>query len=75
MSGTKLDPIVADVRRRAEERRKSQSLERLKDLVREDSWRRERFLAGFKKGEVAFIAEMPVTTTGKVIRRLLRARG
>jgi acetyl-CoA synthetase len=25
--------------------------------------------------EVAFIAEMPMTTTGKVIRRLLRARG
>ena len=24
--------------------------------------------------EVAFIAEMPMTTTGKVIRRLLRAR-
>jgi len=58
MSGTKLDPIVRDVRRRAEERRRSQPLERLKDLVREDSWRRERFLAGFRKGELAFITEM-----------------
>ena len=58
MSGTKLDPIVADVRRRAAERRKSQPIERLKDLVREDSWRRERFLVGFKKGELGFITEM-----------------
>jgi indole-3-glycerol phosphate synthase len=58
MSGTKLDPIVADVRRRAAERRRTQPMERLKDLVREDSWRRERFLAGFRKGEFAFIAEM-----------------
>ena len=58
MSGTKLDPIVADVRRRAAERRTSQPIERLRELVREDSWRRERFLAGFRKGEIAFIAEM-----------------
>jgi len=58
VKGTKLEPIVADVRRRAAERRKWQPMERLKDLVREDSWRRERFLAGFKKGEFAFIAEM-----------------
>lgn len=58
MSGTKLDPIVADVRRRAEERRRWQPIERLKDLVREDSWRRERFLAGFRKGAFSFIAEM-----------------
>ena len=58
MSGTKLDPIVADVRRRAAERRRWQPLERLKDLVREDSWRRERFLAGFPKGELGFITEM-----------------
>ncbi len=58
MSGTRLDPIVADVRRRAIERRRAQPLERLRELVREDSWRRERFLAGFPKGELGFIAEM-----------------
>jgi len=58
VSGTRLDPIVADVRRRAAERRRSQPLERLKELVREDSWRRERFLAAFPKGELAFVAEM-----------------
>jgi indole-3-glycerol phosphate synthase len=60
VSGTRLDPIVADVRRRSEERRRWQPLERLKELVREDSWRRERFLAGFRKtpGRLDFIAEM-----------------
>ena len=58
MSGTRLDPIVAAVRARAAERRRGQSLERLRDLVREDSWRRERFLAGFPRGGFAFIAEM-----------------
>jgi indole-3-glycerol phosphate synthase len=58
VSGTKLDPILADVRRRAAERRRIQPLARLKELVREDSWRRERFLANFGKGELAIIAEM-----------------
>ncbi len=58
MSATKLDLIVADVRRRAAERRRSQPLERLRELVGEDSRRRERFLAGFRKGELGFIAEM-----------------
>ncbi len=58
MSGTRLDPIVADVRRRAAERRRGQPLERLKELVREDSWRRERFLSAFGKGGLAVIAEM-----------------
>jgi indole-3-glycerol phosphate synthase len=58
VSGTRLDPIVADVRLRAAERRRRQPLERLRDLVREDSWRRERFLAAFPRGGFGFIAEM-----------------
>jgi indole-3-glycerol phosphate synthase len=58
VSGTRLDPILASVRLRAAERRRVQPIERLRDLVREDSWRRERFLAAFGKGELAIIAEM-----------------
>jgi indole-3-glycerol phosphate synthase len=58
MRGTRLDPIVAHVRSRAAERRRRQPIERLRELVREDSWRRERFLAAFPRGGFGFIAEM-----------------
>ena len=58
MSGTRLDPIVADVRKRAAERRRRQPLDRLRELVREDSWRRERFLAALPRGGFGFIAEL-----------------
>ncbi len=58
MTGTRLDPILDSVRRRAAERRRTQPMERLRDLVREDSWRRERFLGAFPKGELSIIAEM-----------------
>jgi indole-3-glycerol phosphate synthase len=58
MSGTRLDPIVADVRRRAAERRRALPLERLREVVRPDGSRRERFVSVFRKGELGFIAEM-----------------
>jgi indole-3-glycerol phosphate synthase len=58
VNGARLDAIVAAVRRRAEERRRSQPIERLRDLVREDSWRRERFLVPFPKGGFAILGEM-----------------
>ena len=44
MSGLERKELLAAVRRRADERRRAQPLERLKDLVAPDSWRRERFL-------------------------------
>ncbi len=58
MSGTKLDPIVAAVRLRAAQRRRTMTLERLEDHVKADSWRRERVLLALRKPELAFICEM-----------------
>lgn len=58
MIATRLEPIVASVRARAAERRAKQPLARLQDIVRQDSWRRERFLAALSKPELAIIAEM-----------------
>jgi indole-3-glycerol phosphate synthase len=64
MSAARLDAIVADVRRRAAERRVKQPLARIRELVREDSWRRERFLAPFRTAapgradRFAIVAEM-----------------
>ena len=52
---TALDRIVADVRRRAEQRRAKQPLARLKDVVREDSWRRERFLGAIAREPFALV--------------------
>jgi indole-3-glycerol phosphate synthase len=52
-----LDKIVADVRRRAAERRVKQPLARLKDIVREDSWRRERFLSALLRAPFPIIGE------------------
>ena len=57
MSGTRLDPIVADVRRRADERRTKQPLARLLDIVEPDSRRRERFVTALGKRELAILAE------------------
>ena len=50
-----LDRIVADVRRRAEQRRAKQPLERLRNVVREDSWRRERFLTAVAREPFALV--------------------
>jgi indole-3-glycerol phosphate synthase len=55
---TRLDPIVADVRRRAAERRHAQPVDGLRKLVRADGARRERFLSAFPKGELGFVAEL-----------------
>jgi indole-3-glycerol phosphate synthase len=55
---TRLDPIVADVRKRAAERRRAQPLERLRATVRPDNARRARFASAFRKGELGVIAEM-----------------
>jgi indole-3-glycerol phosphate synthase len=57
MAATRLDPILADVRRRAAERRARQPLARLQTLVAPDSRRRERFLLALSKPELGFIAE------------------
>jgi indole-3-glycerol phosphate synthase len=54
---TALDSIVAAVRARAAERRRKQSLARLQDLVKPDSWRRERFLLALSKEKPAILAE------------------
>ncbi len=58
MNGTRLDPIVADVRKRAAERRRAQPLERLRASVRPDASRRARFVSAFPRGELGVIAEM-----------------
>lgn len=62
MSGTRLDPIVADVRKRAAERRSAQPLESLRAIVRPDASRRARFVSAFRpalqEGELGIIAEM-----------------
>lgn len=58
MSATRLDPIVTSVRARAAQRRAMQPLARLQEIVRQDSWRRERFLAALSKPELTIIAEM-----------------
>ena len=52
---TDLARIVADVRRRAAVRRARQPLERLKEIVREDSWRRERFLVALGRDPFAIV--------------------
>jgi indole-3-glycerol phosphate synthase len=56
MSGFSREALLAAVRTRAAERRRAQPLERLKDLVAPDSWRRERFLLAVRKPELALIA-------------------
>jgi indole-3-glycerol phosphate synthase len=58
VSGTRLDPIVADVRRRAAERRSAQPIESLRAIVRPDGSRRARFVSAFRKGELGILAEM-----------------
>jgi indole-3-glycerol phosphate synthase len=58
VSGTRLDPIVADVRRRAADRRRARPLERLRASVRPDESRRARFVSAFRKDELGVIAEM-----------------
>ena len=55
---SRLDPIVADVRRRAEERRRAQPLAELRNRVRADESRRKRFVSAFRNGELGFIAEL-----------------
>jgi len=57
-SGTRLDPIVADVRRRAAERRRAEPLERLRATVAPDASRRARFVSAFRPGELGVVAEM-----------------
>jgi indole-3-glycerol phosphate synthase len=52
-----LAPIVADVARRAQERRRRQPLARLERLVRQDLYRRERVLNAFARPGFALIAE------------------
>jgi len=56
MSAFERNALLAAVRRRAAERRRAQPLERLKDLVAPDSWRRERFLVALTRPELAIIA-------------------
>jgi len=58
MSGTQLDPIVADVRLRAAARRRQMTFERLEEHVKPDSWRRERVLTALTKPDLAFICEL-----------------
>lgn len=58
MSANRLGPIVASVRARAAGRRAKQPLARLQDIVRQDSWRRERFITALSKPKLAIIAEM-----------------
>jgi len=57
MIATRLDPIVAAVRKRAAERRGQQPLERLQQLVRPDPARRERFVRALGGPGLAIIAE------------------
>ncbi len=57
MSAARLESILASVRQRAAERRARQPLERLRELVVPDSWRRERFLVALEKPGLALIAE------------------
>ncbi|MFN0242095.1 MAG: indole-3-glycerol phosphate synthase TrpC [Planctomycetota bacterium] len=57
-TGTKLDPIIEKVRARAAERRRKQPLARLEEVVKPDSWRRERFLTALHGKNLAFITEM-----------------
>lgn len=54
----RLEPILADVRKRAAERRKKFSFERLEEHVKVDSWRRERFVTALAKPELTFVCEM-----------------
>jgi indole-3-glycerol phosphate synthase len=58
LNASRLAPIVASVRARAAERRAKQPLARLQDIVRQDSWRRERFITALSKPKLAIIAEM-----------------
>ena len=59
MSATpaRLEPILAAVRARADERRRRQPLERLERIARQDLYRRERVLNAFAQPGFAFIAE------------------
>ena len=58
MNASRLDAIVADVRARAAERRRSEPLARLRTSVSADPSRRERFVSAFRPGELGFIAEL-----------------
>ena len=67
--------LLAAVRRRAAERRRAQPLERLKDLVAPDSWRRERFLQALHGPTPALIAVCQRRTpwSGAQLEELARA--
>lgn len=57
MNDASLDAILESVRRRAAQRRAHQPLERLRELVVPDSWRRERLLLALEQGGFALLAE------------------
>jgi indole-3-glycerol phosphate synthase len=58
MSATLLDPIVADVRRRAAERRVRLPLARLERQVAADAGRRARFVGALRRARFGFVAEL-----------------
>ena len=58
MIATKLDPIVADVRKRAAERRARTPLAQLERLVVADPARRGRFLGALRREKFGLIAEL-----------------
>jgi indole-3-glycerol phosphate synthase len=55
---TSTQPLLEAVRCRAESRRRRQPLERLRDLVNTDSWRRERFIQALSAPGLAIIGEV-----------------
>jgi indole-3-glycerol phosphate synthase len=57
MSAFSREALLAAVRRRAAERRRAQPLERLKDLVAPDSWRRERFLQALHQPAIVAVCQ------------------
>ena len=56
-TGTRLDPILVDVRRRAAERRVHQSLEALRASAAPDPTRRARFVDALRGAQLGIIAE------------------
>lgn len=56
-TGTRLDPILAAVRKRAAQRRELRSVADLRNLVRSDAARRKRFVEAFSGPQFGFIAE------------------
>ncbi len=56
-TGTRLDPILADVQRRAAQRRALRSLSDLRDTLQPDPGRRLRFIEALRATGLSFIAE------------------